>query len=525
MPHLGVWHDDAVYWISAKSLATGGGYRLLNLPGEPAQTKYPPLYPLLLSLVWRLAPSFPANAPWLMLLQWSMLPILTGLLWVWFRRMGFGIWTGVALTALVVLCPMTTMFATTALSELPFLIAVLGCLIAVGDGRVTTKRALIAGVCAAAAVLVRTNGIVLAAAIPLAMWRRGWRKIAVFLAPVMAAFAGWEIWCAAVRVRASSDLLSYYTDYTGFYRRTFSLVDLPHRLGTNTAALLTSIGRLLAWSTSESAVYRELCWFLTVLAFAGWIELWRRGARAAAWFAGLFALLLVVWNFPGDQRFAYPLLPFAAAGLAVTVRKVAARVAQEWTVASFANRLVAALMGGALAALPLGIALFAVHAYSRTLPAWMADEREMAANMLPVYNWIARETPEESTIAASDDPLIYLHTGRHAVSIAVLPAFVYEPSEPALAAYVRSSVRAWDQDAVHYIVTTPADFRRDYGEPAREAEDAALRAGNWRPIFKSTGVTVWAVQREARAACCEGDFGFSSSLKMGASTPTSIGPR
>ena len=39
-------HDDCLYFVSAKSLADGGGYRIASLPGEPPQTKYPPLYPL-----------------------------------------------------------------------------------------------------------------------------------------------------------------------------------------------------------------------------------------------------------------------------------------------------------------------------------------------------------------------------------------------------------------------------------------------------------------------------------------------
>src|SRR5262245_4383276 len=37
----GVFHDDAIYVISAKALADGRGYRLINLPGAPPQTKYP----------------------------------------------------------------------------------------------------------------------------------------------------------------------------------------------------------------------------------------------------------------------------------------------------------------------------------------------------------------------------------------------------------------------------------------------------------------------------------------------------
>src|SRR5262245_12487243 len=62
----GQCHDDGIYVLTAKALAEGEGYRLTNLPGEPPQTKYPPLYPVLLALLWKLWPDFPAN---LVLLQ------------------------------------------------------------------------------------------------------------------------------------------------------------------------------------------------------------------------------------------------------------------------------------------------------------------------------------------------------------------------------------------------------------------------------------------------------------------------
>ena len=59
--HVGVFHDDAMYVILGRALATGQGYRYLNLPGAPVASHFPPGYPALLSLVWRVAPSFPAN--------------------------------------------------------------------------------------------------------------------------------------------------------------------------------------------------------------------------------------------------------------------------------------------------------------------------------------------------------------------------------------------------------------------------------------------------------------------------------
>ena len=52
MPQFGDIHDDSIYFVSAKSLA-GGDYRIESLPTRPFQTKYPPLYPLLLACLLR----------------------------------------------------------------------------------------------------------------------------------------------------------------------------------------------------------------------------------------------------------------------------------------------------------------------------------------------------------------------------------------------------------------------------------------------------------------------------------------
>jgi hypothetical protein len=58
---VGAFQDDAIYTVLAKALATGEGYRLINLPGSPHATHYPPGYPLVLAGLWRIWPSFPDN--------------------------------------------------------------------------------------------------------------------------------------------------------------------------------------------------------------------------------------------------------------------------------------------------------------------------------------------------------------------------------------------------------------------------------------------------------------------------------
>src|SRR5580698_9987699 len=73
MPEFGKLHDDGILFESAKGIASGEGFRILSLPERPAQTKYPVLYPLYLSLIWRVNPHFPEN---LTTARWFSWPLL-----------------------------------------------------------------------------------------------------------------------------------------------------------------------------------------------------------------------------------------------------------------------------------------------------------------------------------------------------------------------------------------------------------------------------------------------------------------
>src|SRR5260370_34213714 len=93
MPHFGHLHDDSIYFVCAKSLATGEGYRILSLPGRPYQTKYPPLLPALLSLIWRIDLRFPENLQLTMLAMWALLPVYLMASARWCRDAGFSAWS------------------------------------------------------------------------------------------------------------------------------------------------------------------------------------------------------------------------------------------------------------------------------------------------------------------------------------------------------------------------------------------------------------------------------------------------
>ena len=126
MPHLGYYHDDSLYFVSGKSLAAGDGYRISSLPGEPFQTKYPPLYSALLAIVWKIDPSFPSNLPIATLLAWLLLPAYLAMVWLFLRQLGFSWRDQCVLVVVAGLSPIAAVFSFSLMPELLFTALLLG---------------------------------------------------------------------------------------------------------------------------------------------------------------------------------------------------------------------------------------------------------------------------------------------------------------------------------------------------------------------------------------------------------------
>src|SRR6266567_4924511 len=116
---FGEYHDDGIYVTTAKALATGKGYRIISLPYEPAQTKYPPLYPFLLSLIWRVYPQFPQNLIWMMLLSVAATLSFLALTYRYLVRQSYAThWQALIVVALAAMNWRTVIVATGIYSEM-----------------------------------------------------------------------------------------------------------------------------------------------------------------------------------------------------------------------------------------------------------------------------------------------------------------------------------------------------------------------------------------------------------------------
>ncbi|MGA2183432.1 MAG: hypothetical protein ABSH47_10415 [Bryobacteraceae bacterium] len=468
MPQLGSWHDDAIYWISAQSLAQQQGYAIGHLPTRPAQTKYPPLYPALLSLVWRFGGPFPGNLTAATALQWSFAPLHFVLAWFWFLRCGFRAWPSWALTVLVAAAPITTLFAVSLMTELPFTAVLLALMLVIEGREVSSRRGLVAGVLGAAAFLIRTNAIMLAVGVPLLLvLRRRYRQALAFLAPMLVAIAGWQTWCATRAFHARDDITAYYTSYAAFYAHTFSWADLPHRVWTNADAIIESLARLVLFHSGDEPWLRAVSWVITAAAAAGVVTLFRWGVRYYPVFAALLVAVLLLWQYPPDQRFVYPLFPLYLAGLATKLTEVAGLAVRSWRTASGANRIAAVPVLLAIAALAAGSLWSTTEGTLVLLPKYFGERQSQLIRLQPAWQWIVANTPTAARFAAYDDTLLYLYAGRRGYTEPILPGVVYGSED--VPSCIAGLPALWSQVGVTHVLFTEYDFLRDFHEPGHDA--------------------------------------------------------
>ena len=198
---VGAFQDDAIYTVLAKALATGDGYRMINLPGSPHATHYPPAYPFFLSLLWRISPSFPdnivlfkfANAVWLSLAALGA--------WTFARRrLAWASLPSALAAAGGTLAIIVLLVTGVVLSEPMFMALLFPALLlserAAEDGSI--KVAIAAGLICGLLALVRTLGAVVIPAAMLVMLLRRHVVAAVALGAAAAVLlVPWQLWLNA----------------------------------------------------------------------------------------------------------------------------------------------------------------------------------------------------------------------------------------------------------------------------------------------------------------------------------------
>lgn len=401
MPHLGTTGDDQIYLVSAKALAEGDGYRIPALPGNPYQTRFPVLYPALLSVVWRVAPDFPANLSWLVALHWLALPVFLEAARRTFRWLGFPAADSWVMMSLLAVHPAVVAAAVTVGPDLAFSAALLALVLAHARrlGRHPAHN-LTAGVLSGAVYLFRTAAAPLLVAVP--AWhvlRRQYVRAALFGAGMLPLALAWSLWTRRHMAGPADPTFAFYTDYFRDFLINFSWGNLPTVVMKNAGWLVEYAGTLAAFMP-----FSPWPWLLGAVAVAGSAALIRRtGATLYHLFAAVYAGMLVVWTGKPLLRYLLPIAPLLVAGFfyGVTAACAAAR-----------TRTVQFVPRAAMSALVAWTLLAGLGAQAA---AWR-QQAHVAEDEAKAYDWIRAHTPAKAVFVANKEGVIFLATGRQATT-------------------------------------------------------------------------------------------------------------
>ncbi len=475
MPQFGETHDDSLYYVAAKGLASGEGYRILSLPAEPFQTKYPPGYPFFLSLAWRLQPVFPANLKLAILLNWLTFPVFVALSYLWLRRTG----RPLLCTALTALNPYVILFSTYLMSELLF-----GCLVLAS--LLLSRRVLLAGLAGAAAYLVRTGGVVLAASVAACLWLDGRRKEAFqFVAAFLPFVLAWTIWARMHQAPGSDIVTMYYTNYLGYQILNVSLEQFHIFLWKNLDGVLWGIGSLFIPRIFDSLLVKILAQTLAVAALIGVGRMARRpDVRPFVFFSLLYVFLLVIWHFPPNERFMLPLFPLLAAGFASEMERLWNGIREGWKHPLRSQRVAAVIVGGVLVAILFGAVVSQAVTLTRLMPEMLNRQRLRLAAQRQAYAWIGKNLPPDATVMAAMDPLLYLYTGRHSCQLVVPTVYWYTEDAKGALRHFENLVGYAREQKMQYLYLTSADYARDMAEDDHNAVMRAMKENKGLEMVK-----------------------------------------
>ena len=502
VPRLGDFHDDSIYWVTAKSLGTGGGYHIQSLPGEPYQTKYPPLYPLLLSLAWRIDPAFPHNLPLAAWISWLSLPAVVFQLLPLFRRMGFSSGRMWLLLALFAVNPYVALFSTQFLSEMLFLALALAAILLV-DSSVATGTsakssvflALAAGIAGGLAASTRSAGTVLLLAGVIYLLARKQRRNALFFAAGMLPFViGWTLWSRLHHLPTDDSSLIYYTDYFRNQLDALALRDLHIYIWKNVDSLLWGLGGFIVPKVTSSLFLKILAQVIAVAMISGIVRLVRRGqTQLYALYAAMTAALLVVCSFPANERLVLPLFPLALAGLLVEMEHFFGLCRAGMRHPDRSQRVVAFGLKSVAATLLAGALLLQLYVGQIFMPQDAQQHRTERASRVQTYAWARANLPAGAAVLSTEDVLFFLYTGHHAMRAVPPTRYWYREDRTAMVNWFTEPQPFARDHGLSYLEFSGGDRSQGVDDESATAIEHKIRTSpELNPLYATSEATLYA---------------------------------
>jgi hypothetical protein len=472
-PQLGMAGDDVMYMGVAQSLADGQGYREAALPGNPWQTKYPPVYPVMLAAILKASPM--ARDFWIIAHSWLWLAAASvALAWAMVQA-GFSAVQGAVVAALWTANPAASSVGTVALSDAPYcavLFLAVGCALnscASNNGRTATRMAVLAGALAGVASTIRISGLVACAAIcAWLLWSKRVRAAVWFFGAAIVPPAIWVVWARAHLPLSHDVITTFYFDYGERWLQTVRAVGLGTLIIKNLPYVLTVLGGLVI--ASKTLVFLRAIRDLILMAFVA--------SAVTEWGGGPFTLITVTtaafhlgWNWPPNERFLLAASPALLGALVVKLSSQPATIQ--------------------IAALAM-VAIADAYGIANLSDIYIAQRGRLAA-LAPAYSFIETEIPRNAIILG--DERIWLHARRQAIGMPLPKEYQYlDRMKSATDGFYLHYGAVARQFGASYMLVTPWDLSDSMSED-QERYYAVVRSDpGLTRVFSSNGVELFRVR-------------------------------
>jgi 4-amino-4-deoxy-L-arabinose transferase-like glycosyltransferase len=470
-------HDDSIYVTTAKALATGEGYRIISLPYEPAQTKYPPLYPFLLSLIWSLFPHFPGNLIPMMLLTIAAALGFLALSYHYLVRHGYANRRQALLVvALVAVNWRTVALVTTLYSEMLYGLISLLALYLADEYEKHNKGwtwGAMTGIAIGLTFLTRSLGLTLLVALAAhSIIHKRWKRAVLPLTVGSMFVIAWLAWCYINRTTADGSNVDYYTDYFGHISQVVTSLHLQNNtpkwlvlielFGRNTLmfTLVSPVVVLLGLDYSSATYFG----FVSLFILAGFIRQVRSGLRLMHIYLICYIAMAAVVPFPSYDRYLIPLLPFFLLFVIAEAERLILVIRNDLMRRGRIIMQVSAGFIGLSLLLSVGTVLYNHFSElsKRLATTTFKKSSTTALEDVEAIDWINNHTISSDVLVCYHDPVYFLHTGRKASRSLPMQEWVdwrdkRNPPETVENLFFRT-IR---QDRGRYLVVTSKDFESE----------------------------------------------------------------
>jgi hypothetical protein len=475
---VGALNDDGVYAVLGKAIAEGRGYISLHLANHPVQEKFPPGFPLILALLWKLSGSVEGVQHLVALIHPVVIGLTAGLLY-WIGRTRLG--ASRALMCLFVLTPFvfeaSIQYYTIPLSE-PWLMLAWAGVLALwerSEGTAPVNRLLLvsaAGLTAAFAILVRSQGVVLIPAVIVAVFAHRFTlrdrvfAIVFMLVPLVI----WHFFLSAFVARGP---LSGLPDEAGYGSWAVggggALNFIAGSVASNIATYIKWIGYYLAGISTVGVVAAVL---LIVLMIVGAFSVLRKQPLLAVSSLGGMVIVLL-WPFAQD-RLLLSVMPFAGLAAALWLTPSLSRLPEAGRRGlAYGTAVVLALVLMRQADIR-GDALAGLHPPGDNgtfSPTWtLLTNSRFIANASAV---VRTGTKPSDRVMIDNHSGIYLYTGRVTTPVSPAESHVQKSVFSASGHYLASRIL---RDSLSYIVVAALTHSSaDASEPGIVRDVALVR--------------------------------------------------